>query len=345
MDGKTSVRRPSYSTLAAAALVGACIVLSPIGAAQGAEKFILAHAVPEDHFVHKVSVAFIDKLKETSGNQLEVEYHPGGDLGDWVVQFEQVMLGSIPMSITWGASEFDKRLDLWALGYVVDSWDTARITFAPDGPMKPVFDEIFTDLKMKLIAAVPVGFYGMAFRKGESRLPTNFPDDCRGLKLRVPNMPIAVKRFEALGCSPIPMPWAELYTALQLGTVDGRTFGTPHEFWLHRDVLQSVIYTRDSFEIAFWLANLDWWNGLSTDEQRAINEAAQHAVSLAWSLAEQESAEMLKKVEDYGVKVVELTPEQLEQVKTTVYETEWPWMEQQIGAELMSKIKAAAGRQ
>ena len=317
--------------------------LATSGPALADTKFIFAHTSPQEHFLHRVSEKFMGKLGELSQGTVDVAYHPGGDLGDWTVLFEQTMQGAIPMTLTWGATEFDPRLDISVLGYLVENWKKAGEVFAPSGSMIAVYDEIFNDLNMKMLAAVPTGFYGIAVRKGDGRVPNDLPGGCKGLKIRVPPIAAAVKRFEAFGCSPVPMPWSELYTALQLGTVDGRAFGPPAEIWLHRDVLETYVFTRDAFEYAFWLVNADWWKGLEAEEQGWVEKAVAHAMEYAWTEAENDENKTVAKLKDYGINVIDLTPEQLATARALVHKNEWPWFEKQIGKALMAKVKAAAG--
>ncbi|WP_028301389.1 TRAP transporter large permease subunit [Oceanospirillum beijerinckii] len=61
------------------------------------------------------------------------------------------------------------------------------------------------------------GFGSVAIRKGVGEVPTNFPEDAKGIKMRVPPVPIGIERFKNWGFTAVPMPFAELYTALQLG--------------------------------------------------------------------------------------------------------------------------------
>ena len=327
----------------AAAFAVAVMSLPAAGPALAQTKFILAHPMTTDHINHTTAQDFIVKLKELSGGKLEVEYHPGGDLGDWVVQFEQVMQGALPMSMTWLASDFDKRFDIAYLAYVVDNWADGTRIYGPGGPMIKVYDDLLDPVDVKLLGTLPTDFGSIAIRKGVGKRPSMFPGDAKGIKIRVPPLAIGVKRFEAWGFSPVPIPFSELYTALQLGTVDARSFGPPVEIWQMRDVLEAYILTRDYFEHAFWIVNKGWWNKLSGDEQKWIQAAADHASAKAWRDAESIGESFIQKVKDYGIEVIELTPEQRTAAKKLVYEQEWPWMEEQVGKELMDKIKAAAG--
>lgn len=334
-------RRRSEATGLALAATFAAAVGAGAQQAVADERFMLAHPMPPEHIFHPTSEHFSQAL----GEGFEVEYHPGGDMGDWVSLFEQVMRGSINMTMTFAATEFDDRLNVFITGYVVDSWEDAQKLYGPGGPMIPIYDQILADLDMKLVGVLPVDFVGYAIRKGVGKVPLNLPDEAKGIKVRVPPVAMAIKRFEALGFSPVPMPFSELYTALQLGTVDGRTFGPPSEIWQHRDVLETYVYSRDYFEHSFWLVNKSWWDDLDDADRDTIQAAIDASVDWAWAEAKNLSDETLANVREAGVNVVEFSDEQMAKAKSIVYEQEWPAMEEMIGSDLMGKLKSAAGIQ
>ena len=80
--------------------VAAVAALALSGPAQASTKFIRANITDASHIQNVASQAFIDTLAETSGGEITVQHHPGGDLGDWVGLFEPVMQGSIEMTQT-----------------------------------------------------------------------------------------------------------------------------------------------------------------------------------------------------------------------------------------------------
>lgn len=284
--------------------------------------FILAHSVGESHSFHKVSRVFMDELRWRFADQPNVQYHPGGDLGGWVSIFEQVKIGTVQMAITWQASEFDRRLDLSVLGYLVDNSEDGTGILHAGGLMSGVCEKILADLDIQLIAILPDGFYGVVVRKGLNRVPTDFPDDGRGFKLRVPPMRIAFGRFAALGFSAAPMPMAELYMALQLGTVDGAAFQDPVSAWDMRDAIQHYVVTRDTFGTAFWIANRRSWHGVSTRERESMTEEAKIATAIACNETEDITNMHLSKLRDYGIDVVELSPHETEQAVALVQKRE-----------------------
>ncbi|MEH6650819.1 MAG: TRAP transporter substrate-binding protein DctP [Motiliproteus sp.] len=336
-----SIKQQVKSTLSGC-LIAAALSIPVLDSAQAGDDFILAQAMTTDHIFHASSEKFMEELK-SKNSKFSVEYHPGGDLGDWTSQFEQAMQGVIPMTMTYGASEFDSRLDLTWLGYVVDSWDSARTAYGPNGPMLDVYNKILAENDLIALGLIPAGFGSITIRKGVGKVPTNFPEDAAGIKMRVVPTPLGVARFKNLGFSAVPMPFSELYTGLQLGTVDGRAFGPAVEIWQMRDVLESYILTRDYFEHAFWLVNKDWWEDLPVSERTKIKEAADETLAWAWQEAETIDSGYLEKVRNYGINVVELNEKQLEKAKQTLYATEWPYMETLVGGEIMAMMRKIAG--
>lgn len=332
---------PKLSKLRTAVAVATMTSAAFSAPAQASERFILAHAMPSDHIFHAMSERFIDELEEH--DELRIDYHPSGALGDWTSLFEQSMQGVVPMSLTWGASEFDQRLDLSWLGYVVSNWEDAREVYGPNGEMLEIYNEIFHDLDLHAIGIIPTDFGSLVIREGVGEVPVNFPEDGNNIKVRVPPVPIAIDRFRNLGFASVPIPLSEVYTALQLGTVDARAFSTAVETYQQRDVLETNILTNDYFETAFWLVNKDWWESLSEENRGIMQSAADDTVLWSWDKAQSLSEEFLEKARESGVNIVELSDEQIAAAAEIVYATEWPEMEELVGPEIMAKLKQAAG--
>lgn len=334
---RNPIRKWLVSGLAAAAIVAG----TTAAPSQAAEKFIFAHAMNTDHVFHAISKRFMDELGDKSG--VSIKYHPGGDLGDWTSLFEQSMQGVVPMTLTWASSDFDKRLDLIYLGYIVSNWKDAKKLYGPGAGMLDVYNDMLKDLGLHAVGIIPTDFGSVVIRKGVGKLPLNYPGDPKGMKIRVPGLSIAVDRFNSLGFAAVPIPLSEVHTALQLGTVDARSFSTAVETYTLRDVLEANILTNDYFEVAFWLVNRKWWNGLPAEVRGKLQAAADKTIEWSWSEAERKSNEFLQKARDAGIKVVDLSPAQMSAAKKIVYDKEWPKMESVVGKATMDKIRQIVG--
>lgn len=333
---KGNIRNTALATAAAIA-----VLMSGPAAAQ--DSFILGHGFGSDHFVHAVGERFTDRVAELSGGDLTVQYHPGGDLGDYIQQFEQAMQGGIESTLTGPATDLDDRLNISYLAYIADDWETAEALYGPGGAMESVLADVADDMNLKLLGMIPGGFGGIAVRSGEDRRPTSFPEDGAGFKMRVPPFEIGVRRFEAWGFAPVPIPYSELYTSLQLGVVDGRSFGPPTEILEMKDTISAYILTRDYFDTAFWVVNKDWWEGLSDEQRGWIETAAEEGIARSWKEGRSKEEADLDLIREAGIDVIALSDEEMEKAKEIVYETEWPWMETVVGEDLMASVREAAG--
>ncbi|MCV6611905.1 MAG: TRAP transporter substrate-binding protein DctP [Amphritea sp.] len=329
-------------SLLSTCVLAATLAMPAVESAQAAEELQLAHAYPSDHIFHLTSTTFMDELKK-NGADIEVDYHPGGALGDWASLFEQSMEGVVPMTMSFGASEYDPRLDLSWLSYVVADWKEAREVYGPNGKMTDIYNEILGDLDLAVLGIIPTGFGSIAMRKGVEAVPTTFPEDGQGIKMRVPAIPIGIERYKSFGFTPVPMPFSELYTALQLGTIDARGTAPSVEIWQMRDVIESYILTKDYFEHAFWVVNKSWLEDLPAGEREKLVAAADVTMAKIWDEAQSIDEGFLAKVRGSGVKVVELSPTDMAKAKEILYAKEWPYMEGIVGPEIMTMMRDIAG--
>jgi len=294
-----------------------------------------------EHIFHEVSQQFIARLDELSSGRFTIDYHPGGDLGDWTSIVEQVAQGAVQMTMAWNHSELDPRWDVAVLGYIADDWESGRAVYGPNSVMSDVYGGIMNDMGMELLGIIPTDFTGFVVRRGLAA-PVNFPEDAAGFKMRVPGMPMAIERYRATGFSPVAMAFSEVQTALQTGAIDGRAYSPPSEVLMFRDVVSSYVFTREHFEHTFWLANKAWFESLSDEQRDWVHTAATEAVEWAWENAEAESDAWLQQIRDAGIDIVELTPEQLSVYRDAIVAVEYPYMENVIGKDVMDMIRAAA---
>lgn len=328
-------------------LVGSCVlaaslIFPAIQSAQAAVKLTLAHGFPSEHIFHLTSTTFMDELKK-EGADINVDYHPGGSLGDWASIFEQTMEGVVPMTLSFGSSEFDSRLDLTFMSYIVSDWDEAVKAFGPKGQMTEVYNEILDEMDLAVLGLVPTGFGSIVMRKGNTAEPTNLPADSKGIKIRVPAIQVGIERFKSFGFNPVPIPLSELYTALQLGTVDASGIQTASDVWLIRDVVESYVLTKDYFEHAFWVVNKSWLKKLSEEDRQKLYTAAEATMAKIWEEAQAVDAEFLEKVRDSGIKIVELSDEESAKAKQLAYDNEWPFMAKSLGPKIMGILRNIAG--
>ncbi|MEJ2543263.1 MAG: TRAP transporter substrate-binding protein DctP [Calditrichaceae bacterium] len=134
--------------------------------------------------------------------------------------------------------------------------------------------------------------------------PINTPADLKGMKIRVMKSITAVNMVKALGGSPTPIPWGELYTALQQGVVDGAE-NNPPSFYFSRHYEVCKYYSLDEHTAVpdILLMSTVVWNNLTPQEQEWLQKAVDESVIHQKKLWKEATEEALKAVQEAGVKV------------------------------------------
>ncbi|MCP4401590.1 MAG: TRAP transporter substrate-binding protein [bacterium] len=176
----------------------------------------LSHHVPLSHPLQDWSLNLSKIAKEKSDGRLVIDVFGAGQLGGLKDNTEGVGYGTIDMAIidfgTLGT--MIPKLGTVALPFMFDTFDHVEKFY--DGELgKELADEILEKLNVKVLNYSHGGFRVVA-----SKRPLNSIDDFKLLKIRVPEVPVYVDTFKAIGTNPTPIPWGEVYTSLQTGVVE-----------------------------------------------------------------------------------------------------------------------------
>jgi len=148
-------------------------------------------------------------------------------------------------------------------------------------------------------------FYDAGSRSFYAKKEINTPEDLKGMKIRVMNSVMSMKMVEAMGGSPTPIPWGELYTALEQGVVDAAE-NNPPSFRTSRHYEVCKYYTLDEHTRLpdILIISVRVWDNLKPEFQRILQEAVDESVEYQRKIwAEAEEAD-LKTVQDAGIKLI-----------------------------------------
>ena len=180
------------------------------------EKMRLGHGLPEDHAVHKAVVKFADLVKERSNGEIEIKVFANGVLGGEREMLEQVQNGVLEMTKASASplETFSSDYKVFNLPFVFRDRDHFfRVLTSPVG------ESILASSKKR--GFIGLAYYDSGARSFYAKKAINTPDDLKGMKIRVQQSPTTIKMIQALGATPTPMAWGEVYSALQTGVVDG----------------------------------------------------------------------------------------------------------------------------
>ena len=205
-----------------AGLVGAGTALAVGGLArpaiaQATTTLKLGHLGNEENVWHKASLKFAEEVAARTKGAVEVKVFPNEQLGKETDLIKGIQLGTVDFTITGESLQnWAPAAALLAVPYAIR--DLAHMDKVVGGPIGA---KIAASIDEKT-GIVPLTYFARGPRELTSNRAIVKPSELDGLKLRVPNVPLFVKVWEALGAKPTPMAFSEVFTSLQNGTIEGQ---------------------------------------------------------------------------------------------------------------------------
>ena len=264
----------------------------------------LAHSLNRDHPVHKGMEFMAADVDRRSDGQLQIEIYADGQLGPERDLIELIQIGSLAMTkvSTAPLENFSPLIKVFSLPYLFR--DHEHFWQMANGPIGRELLDASVPYRLKGLTYFDAGARSFYISKKRNKV-VRHPDDLDGLSIRVQRSRTAVRLVELLGAKPIPIPFGELYTALDTGTVDGAE-NNPPSLYTTRQYEVTAAYTLNEHTIVpdILIIGVDTWNRLSPEEQGWLQASADAASVHQRKLWAEAEAEMLQIIEDSGVQVV-----------------------------------------
>ncbi|MEI3855386.1 MULTISPECIES: TRAP transporter substrate-binding protein [Ensifer] len=287
---------------------------------------------------------FAELVKNKSGGKIEVKLFPGGTLGGDVQTVSALQGGVIEMTV----------LNAGILANNVKQFGAVDLPFLFDSGAEAdkVMDGPFGESLIKLLpdtGLVGLGYWELGFRNlTNNRHPVTKLEDIKGLKIRTIQSPIPIELFNTLGANAVPLPYTELYTALETGTVDGQENPAANilnaKFY---EVQKYMTLTRHQYNPQIVLVSKKFWDGLNDEEKAVLEAAATEARDYQRKVSREADAAALDEIRKTGMEVSEFSPEETQKLRDAVK----PVIEKfsaEIGAEtvqaLFKEISVARGQ-
>ncbi len=279
----------------------------------------LATASPEDTVTQLFAEKFAEEVNEKSDGRMKIEVYPNSTLGGDRDLLESCADGDIPFLVQNTAPQvtFMKDLAVFDLPCVFDSLEELRETI--DQPeFQEVVDKVYLDGGYRLLGMADQGFRIMSTNKNVTSL-----GDFKGQKIRTMENPYHLRFWEALGASPTPMSFAEVYIGLQQHTIDAQE--NPYEVIVSNRLYEQQDYMVETNHLPHLLTlitNEEFYQSLSLEDQKIIDEAAQVAVEYARQMSDERISERIATIEQSGSQIVELdeaTRDAIREKSSSVY--------------------------
>jgi len=258
---------------------------------------------------------FADLVAAKSGGKITVKLFPGGTLGGDLQTVSALQGGTVEMTVLNAGilSAQVKEFAAYDFPFLFNSGKEADVV--TDGPFG---QKIMARLEDKALHGL--GYWDLGFRNlTNSKRPIVKADDIAGLKIRVIQSPIYIDMFGALGANATPLPFPELYPALDQKAVDGQE--NPNTTILSSkfaEVQKYITQTRHIYNPQALLISRKTWDGMSADEKKIVNEAAAEATVFQRQASRGAADSALDALKKAGMTVSELPPEEMAKLRAKV---------------------------
>ena len=296
----------------------------------------IGHSDTTSNLIHVSLENFKAYVEEQSGGAVTVDIYAAEQLGSNAEMAEMIEMGSLDaMMMPQGQeAQFAPKINTLGLPFLFDDYESVYKVLDSE-----IGDELVADLADHNM--IQLAYWENGLRQTtNSKRPINSSADFKGLKIRTPEDAMTMAIFNALGASPSPLAFSELYLALQQGTFDGQENPVSN---IHannfQDVQKYLAMTNHKYECKNMIFSLTSWDKYPEDVQALLKEAAkkfgdEHRQAIVNSQDQQ-----LKELEEAGMEVTYPDVAELQEATASVYDdfyAENDWAE-----DLVNRIRAA----
>ena len=323
------------SRMVGALIVGGIVLLAVSGAwAQGAPLVMKWGIVlqPEHPFVLGMKKT-AETVAQKTNNRIQIQVFPSAQLGTGKDMIEAVVFGSQAMATEGAAmfSQWSPRLSIMEAPYIFRDVDHMyKVMRGPIG--QEMQDELVAKRGLRSLGVL---YYGV--RHLTANKPVTKPEDVKGMKLRVPEVPLYLEMARAWGANPTPMAFAELYLALKQGTVDAQENPIPTinsgKFY---EVQKYLVLTGHIMVPQFHAISDKLWKSLSPADQKILQDAVDEGIAFSNDMLIKQEQSLVDEFKKKGMQVITPDVEAFRKASMTAI----PKLEEKWGKGLYEKIVA-----
>jgi len=279
---------------------------------------------------------FAKYVEEQSGGAVQVDIYAAEQLGSNSEMAEMIEMGSLDAMMMPQGQEatLAPKINTLGLPFLFDDYES-------------VYKVLDSDIGAELVAdladhnMIQLAYWENGLRQTtNSKRPLNSSADFKGLKIRTPEDAMTMAIFNALGASPSPLAFSELYLALQQGTFDGQENPVSNIYANNfQDVQKYLAMTNHKYECKNMIFSLTSWNKYPEDVQNLLLEAAKTYGDEHRKAIVDSQDQMLKELEEAGMEVTYPDTEELKAATASVYDDFYA--QNDWAKDLVERIQAA----
>jgi len=321
-------------TFACLCLISGCSITAASKGTDAEYVLRLGHLQTETHPYHKGALKFKELVEKNSDGRIRIDIFPSSQLGNGRDQIEGAQIGSIHFHIGSVApvTNFAPQFNVLNLPYLFESREHAFRVL--DGE---IGEELGATLENR--GLMNLGFMENGWRHMTNNVrPIKTAKDAANMKIRVQESPPYISFVKALKSTPVPVPFGELYTALEQHVVDGQE-NPLAQIYLNKlnEVQKYLTLTYHNYDAAVFIMSKTTFDTLPKDLQKVILDASKEAIQYERKVALEEEEKLLEDLRKTDIQIEENPDlDSFREAVKPVYKE----FEDSIGKDLLDKIES-----
>jgi len=295
----------------------------------------ISNGLNEQHPVVLAEKEFEKYVETKLPGKYDVQVYANAQLGDDVRATEAVRMGTLEMVVptTSPVTGLVPEFNVFDLPFIITSEKAADAVF--DGKVGAKFSALLEPKGLKNIGYMENGFRQLTNNVRDVKRP----EDLKGLKIRTMQNPIHLAAWRAMGENPTPMPFSEVFTAMQQKTIDGQENPIP-TIYLQKfyEVQKYLTLTGHVYSPFLVLINKKLFDSMPPEDQKVFLEATALATKIERELNRKMNSDFVTELKKAGMVVTILTPDQIKAFQDATKSVYDEWIPK-IGADIVSEIQ------
>ncbi|MFV0492228.1 MAG: TRAP transporter substrate-binding protein [Pseudorhodobacter sp.] len=261
----------------------------------------IAHNMPESHTYTLWLNKFEEVLEEKLPGRFDIKVFPAAQLGNETEYLEAMQLGTLDGAIMGRHGQIDPQLDVLNLPMIYRDDAHVDAVLHSGSEVETRLNDILYERGFKVLAWGELGFRYVTTNGKEVRKA----EDLEGLDIRVPNVQPWLTAFKAWGANPTPLPFEEVYSALQQGVVTAQE-NPPENIFTSKfyEVQKTMSLTGHANIPTEFMLSRSYWENLPDDVKDIVVEAAREGSLIQVAAAREANAALVDQLEELGLTII-----------------------------------------
>ena len=314
---KDNIKKKIISVILVAAMTAgltACSTGSKSASSDEVQRYAwpLGSSSPEDTVTQIYAEKFADEVDRLSDGKMKISVYPNSVLGGDRELLESCKDGDIPFVVQNTAPQvtFMKDTAVFDMPALFETIDEVR-EHVDNPKFMELMQKVYNDGGYELLGYADQGFRVMTTNKEVTKL-----SDFKGQKIRTMENSYHMAYWKAIGASPTPMTFSEVYIGLQQGTIDAQE--NPYEVIVSNKLYEQqdyVVETNHLPHLISLIVSEEFFDGLSDEQQQIIKEAANTAKEYAREQSDERIASKIDTIKESGTQIIQLSDELHSQIR------------------------------